>query len=1075
MGDLDGLPAYVRDALNRHNLVEDMVARHSDDSMKQAIRDYAMAMDEHLDNPRDVPRPEPFDPTAEKPSLLNRVASLFNDQASYKNVDATWRALYGADAVTGPVRQLLTYDPKEFHGDGRIAVVVGNLDTARVVSVHTPGITSTIRSIEGNLVNAENHHILANAKRPDQRNAVLAWIAYDAPSGLGLARTPSDHLARLGGIRLAHDVAALAGLKGADTRINLYGHSYGSTTTAFAGGHGRLAGYAQSVTLLGSPGAGPLHHASDFGIRAENVFVASNSHDLVTWLGGSKGGDYNRISARFPLGGLGFDPAMREFGATRVAAEYASAEHTKGLITAHVDYFSTEHYTTSGENVPLRIDPHSRPTESLSNFVDISTGDVHRLTLEAPDPRTPSPVRLDQHGRVGAHHDAAAFRSADPPTGYMGPGECVPSVLQDLGGSHVRQVPPDYVGAAGVTRAVFEEAMGTQLREGTDTEIIAATGRGEQVVVVHTYASARLSEGHLGSHTFLVKPNPQDSMHPLIVDRQSGGTYPWPPRDLDRVVRTEMATFRLDGIPIHPMTPYERQTHVQESSDQRRIGQAPSAHERTPDHHETSTTDEAGEAAQDTTGHADPDDPATRPEPVEAVMAVLDQHGVSLDEFVQWHCTAAEIGRDQLTCHFTTEQLQVIYEARMAHPHPDFNDVIQKVVADGVVKSILNQVENPGADYSTNPAYHADDVGGCVSVKSDAAGLKTPADLLRALRLDYGEWSPYEIFTTTDHVYVIEGQTSKGTFAVPNGRITDHLDIVDPRTRDLDDGGPPHTGTGYTGAAEGLNPEYQLIKGKWKPGATLLRIDADGSRHPVAVLDESGTAWVSAKETSDRVVDGWPPHKGGQWVFPDSPQHGPHPEPAGMAADPTHRGSQHDHDLSETAPPLDEHTTAAAVEAFRHCAFATTAGVAFFDPSDTTMRSTARDVPRFPGEFTVDVHGDQHSVSVWDSAGNRHRLSARDFAELIRTDAGWDERSPIRLLASDAGGGSYPFAAELAYEVGVSVTAADRPVWTFPDGRPPVASSTYRGPENELRPRTPPDGAWYRFMPEGRMEPVPAQ
>lgn len=1119
MADLDGLPAHVRDTLNRHNLVEDMVARHSDETMKQAVRDYAHAMDAHLANPHEVPRPGPFDPTGEKPSLLNRVASLFNDNAPYKNVDATWHAVYGPDATTGPVRQLLTYDPTAFHGDGRIAVAVGDLDAARVVSVHTPGITSTIRSIEGNLVNAENHHLLANKRQPGQPNSVVAWIGYDAPSGLGLARTPSDHLARLGGARLAHDVASLAGLKGDGARINMFGHSYGSTTTAFAGEHGRLVGYAESVTLLGSPGAGPLHRASDFGIGAENVFVASNSHDLVTWLGGSQDGHYNRISGRLHLGGLGFDPAMREFGATRIAAEYVSAEHTKGLITAHVDYFSTEHFNAKGENVPLRIDPHARPTESLSNFVDISTGDTHRLTLEAPDPRTPIPVGPDQHGRVGSHHDVAAFRSADPPTGYTGPGECVPSVLQDLGGSHVHQVPPEHVSAGGTPRAVFEEAMGTRLREGAAADIIAATGRSEQVVVVHTYAGAGLSEGHPGAHTFLVKPNPHDPMHPLVVDRQSGATHPWPPRDLDRVARTELATFHPDGTPTHPMTPQERQTHVQQSGDPQRLGQTPPParpesepaaarpdrpgagtpdhragitgeqpakidtenaphdstqpeHDRTPEHERPPNADDPAGVQPDTADITNSDDAPARPGPVEVIMPVLERHGVTLDEFIQWQAKAAEIGRDELANHFTTEQLQTMYEARMSHPHPDLNDVIQKVVADGVVKSILNQVANPGAEYSTNPHYHADDAGGCISVKSDAAGLRTPADLLRALRLDYGEWSPYEVFTTTDHAYIVEGQARTGEFTVPNGRIAGHLGITDHRSRDLRDGDPPHTATGYTGDKNGLNPEYQLTDGKWKPGATLVRIDADGSRHPVAVLDESGNTWASAKQPGDHVVDGWPQHKGGEWVFPDSPQHGPHPEPPDTSADPTHRGSPPDHDLANIGPPLNPHTRAVAADAFGRAAFETDAGAAFFDPSDAPMRSAAGDVPRYPGEFTVDVHGDQHSVSVWDSAGSQHRLSAHDFAELIRADTRWDGQSPIRLLACDTGGGSHSFAAELAHELGVSVTAPDRQVWTFPDGREPVTTGFDRGVDGERVPRIPPDGSWNRFHPDGSVERV---
>jgi len=462
-------------------------------------------------------------------------------------------------------------------------------------------------------------------------------------------------------------------------------------------------------------------------------------------------------------------------------------------------------------------------------------------------------------------------------------------------------------------------------------------------------------------------------------------------------------------------------------------------------------------APSTTPGHAGDGPDGPRPDPIDAVTPVLDRHGVTLDEFIDWQRTAAVVGREHLAEHFTREQLQVMYEARMAHPHPGPNDAIQKVVGDSVVDSILNQVRNPGAPYSPNPEYHANSAGGCVSVRSDADGLRTPSDLLHGLRLDYGNGSPYEVFTTTDHAYVIEGRIDGGEFSVPNGHVTNHLGISDQRTRDLRDGAPPHTGTGYTGAAHGLNPEYQLRRGEWQPGATLVRIDPDGSRHTVARLADEDT-WVSAKAPDDHVVDGWPQHKGGDWVFPDSTQHGPHPEPP----DATHRGPE----FADTGPPPDRSSSAGATDAFRHSTFETPAGAAFFDPADAHMRSAAGDVPRFPGEFTVDVHGDPHGVSVYDSAGNQHRLSPHDFAEAIR-NSGWDGQTPIRLMSCDTGSGSYSFAADLARELGVRVTAPDRPVWSYPDGRQPVVTGFDRGPDGERVPRIPPDGSWHHFEPDG--------
>ncbi len=506
--------------------------------------------------------------------------------------------------------------------------------------------------------------------------------------------------------------------------------------------------------------------------------------------------------------------------------------------------------------------------------------------------------------------------------------------------------------------------------------------------------------------------------------------------------------------PQRPPAPTEPHHDASPRTDQGAQNARPTAEHPQPTPSGPHTEDHAPSG---TPSHAGGRSDAPRPDPVDAVTPVLDRHGVTLNEFIDWQRTAAIVGREHLAEHFTREQLQVMYEARMAHPHPGPNDTIQKVVGDSVVDSILNQVRNPGAPYSTNPRYQANAVGGCVSVRSDAHGLRTPSELLHGLRLDYGHGSPYEVFTTTDHAYVIEGELRSGRFSVPNQHVAEHLGIADPRSEDLPSGTPPHTGTGYTGAGNGLNPEYQLTTGAWQPGATLVRIDPDGSRHDVARLADKDT-WVSAKDPSDHVVDGWPQHKGGDWVFPDSTQHGPHPEPP----DATHRSPE----LGDTGPPPDRHSSTGAPDAFRHSAFETPAGAAFFDPADSHMRSAAGDVPRFPGEFTVDVHGDHHSVSVYDSAGNQHRLSPHDFADAIR-NSGWDGQTPIRLMSCDTGAGHHSFAADLARELGVRVTAPDRPVWSYPDGRPPVVTGFDRGPDGERVPRIPPDGSWHQFEPDG--------
>ncbi|MCB9441579.1 MAG: hypothetical protein H6523_15185 [Mycolicibacterium sp.] len=906
IGNAEGVPAWARTEANQHEL-----SRLHDEL--QARKDAG----EHL--------------TRDERKELRRYEQL------QKALDeARSRAAEHGDEV-----HILAFDPLAFGGDGRMLVAVGH-DPYRADSVswHVPGYSTTIDSLGGNLTNAMNHLASVRMENGDITATSMVWIGYDAPQGFfkGLWDVSHTTLARAGGDILHGDITAFNAARdahaGDGTHFldnHIFGHSYGSSTTGFAGHGGRLAGEVRTVTLLGSPGAGPLRHASEFGI-GDNVFVASSSRDWITTLGGTESG-------RFLGFGLGRDPALDVWGGRRVQAEFGHHMDSGATFGTHSAYYA--------------FDPHTHVrSESLANFGRIAGGHPEQVTVEG-------------------------HRSESPP-GWPS-GKMEPAIDR---------------------RLHFDDGAG--------------------------------------------KPKPWDpTWHAKY------GEGPHAPRG--------DGGAGLDGHPRSP-GPHDPAGPVH-------------------DHTEAQSGDHDGHGPRvEATDSGGPLPESVRPDPVDAIVPVLERYGVTIDEFQAMQERAAVVGRDGLVAEFSTAQLQMLYEARMAHPHPGPGDLIQKVIGEPGVKAILDQVNSPGSKYAGGGPYKADDAGGCVSVAADATGLRTPSELLHGLRMDYGNGSPYEVFTTTDHAYVIEGQVkSGGEFFVPNGRITDHLGVVDPHAKDLRDGAPPHTGTGYTGDRHGLNPEYQLIDGKWAPGSQLVRIDPDGSRHPVARLEEVGRkpVWVSAKEPGDHVVDGWPTHKGGQWVFPNSSEHGLHPDPPAGSGDPVHRGAAHDGDPPDAGPPVvSEGDAAATARVFEHSSFDTEAGAAFYDRADATMRSAAGDVPRYPGEFTIDVHGDAHAVSVWDGAGVEHRMGAREFAEMIRNQTGWDGQTSIRLLSCDTGGGSHPFAAELARELGVAVTAPDRPVWSFPDGREPVVTGFERGPRGELAPRIPPDGHWNRFSPDGRVESV---
>lgn len=303
---------------------------------------------------------------------LSRVEKL-----ELKRYNEIRRALDEATAEAarrGGEVHILAFDPHAFHGDGRMVVSVGH-DPYRAESVswHVPGLGNDIGKLAGNLKNALNHLDSTHAAKPGVKAASIAWIGYDAPSGRGSFRVMFPGLARAGGAILHSDLAAFNAGRSAATGDHfvgnhVFGHSYGSTTTGHAGQSGRMADDVRTVTLLGSPGAGPLRHASAFGI-GDNVFVASSSRDPVTMLGGRTA----HSAGRFFGFGLGMDPAMREFGAHRITAEFPrhmDRMGSGGTAATHSAYYA--------------FDSHSGvPAESLTNFGRIAADEAGGVHTEA--------------------------------------------------------------------------------------------------------------------------------------------------------------------------------------------------------------------------------------------------------------------------------------------------------------------------------------------------------------------------------------------------------------------------------------------------------------------------------------------------------------------------------------------------------------------------------------------------------------------------------------------------------------------------------------------------------------------
>lgn len=228
-----------------------------------------------------------------------------------------------------PRRTLLTLD---VDGQGRAAIVVGDLRTADYVSYLVPGMFFTIENQMGDWVDAatrlydEQRSLLAHFAHQEGRPqtstvATVAWIGYHTPN---LTNVGGIDNAYEGRDSLASAIEGLQALRGADQPyLSVIAHSYGSTAALMA-----LTEYdfeIDALALVGSPGSA-AKSVDQLHVRDGNVFVGEAAWDPVP------------NSSYF-----GSDPGSPEYGAHRMSVQ-GGVDVLTGEVLAgsagHNEYFS---------------------------------------------------------------------------------------------------------------------------------------------------------------------------------------------------------------------------------------------------------------------------------------------------------------------------------------------------------------------------------------------------------------------------------------------------------------------------------------------------------------------------------------------------------------------------------------------------------------------------------------------------------------------------------------------------------------------------------------------------------------
>ncbi|WP_405903107.1 alpha/beta hydrolase family protein [Streptomyces sp. NBC_00656] len=276
-------------------------------------------------------------------------------------------------------------------GNGRAIVSYGNPDTARNVSAYVPGLNTSLDAdfAKNDLKRARDTAIGAKEMDPNSSTASIVWLGYDAPQTstgdpVGNFDVMAESNARTGASAYNNFMAGISATnQHEDPHVTAIGHSYGSLTVGLAAQErGGIPG-ADDVVLVGSPGTG-AHSAEELGVGKQHVFVGAADNDPVTKLpnsreasglgtgaaGGASTGFVLGMSAG-PVGAIvGGAAGGIAGGAAGYAAQDAQSEESDvwfGTDPAHRDFGANRFAVSDG---PRLLERGHSPTEAHSNYFD---------------------------------------------------------------------------------------------------------------------------------------------------------------------------------------------------------------------------------------------------------------------------------------------------------------------------------------------------------------------------------------------------------------------------------------------------------------------------------------------------------------------------------------------------------------------------------------------------------------------------------------------------------------------------------------------------------------------------------
>lgn len=360
------------------------------DSLSEEERDeYKRAFPELIGNLDGIPAPVRDEVNRENIQLLIAQLEGRPDETSKDKLDGLKGIQSKLNSGSQPPMFLLGVG---LEGNGRAIVAFGNPDTSKNVSAYVPGLGTKLNGefAEGTVKRAFDTAKVAQDIDPS--SSAIVWLGYDAPQSIDVMtagdaeRGAPAYNGFMSGISATNEHA--------DPHVTAIGHSYGSRLVGAATQESGGIPGADDIILVGSPGVG-VDKAEDLGVGKEHVWVGAAENDIVTKLpskkeavSGAMGFFGGGPPGAYLLGEIadqgdddiwfGKDPASKAFGANRFQTlpgpeltqpAFPDVLDSKFSLEAHSNYFTPE---------------DGKDKVSARNIAAIVAGQPGYVTREAP-------------------------------------------------------------------------------------------------------------------------------------------------------------------------------------------------------------------------------------------------------------------------------------------------------------------------------------------------------------------------------------------------------------------------------------------------------------------------------------------------------------------------------------------------------------------------------------------------------------------------------------------------------------------------------------------------------------------